>query len=367
MLAAMNGGLDGDLPVVICYQGIFLRDHWEDVTAQPWWYAQSPDLSARLAVEVDLQDKLDLDWISCSMNPPRDWRETHAIRGNGGKAYLEDLRTGVRTELQRPPVGGNKISMLDKPRIGSREDVRNKIKTASKRAFLDDGRLDYVHLLRERFGPEKFLYASVGSPFWNALMSYFGLRGMLAGLYRSPELVKYVLEEITRAQIEKIRAYHDAGVDGYWIEECLTSAGEISRSQYCSFVQPSARMLIEEIRKIGGKSIHYVCGDVRDRLDLIVEAGPDCISLEESKKNFEIDISWIDDLVGGRCCIFGNLDSIGILQNGSREALSAEIRRQIEVGRRHGRFVMSLGSPVTPGTPVSRVREYVDISREESM
>jgi len=45
--------------------------------------------------------------------------------------------------------------------------------------------------------------------------------------------------------------------------------------------------------------------------------------------------------------------------------LRAEIARQITAGRRNGsRFIMSLGSPVTPGTPVVRVRRYCELVRE---
>jgi uroporphyrinogen decarboxylase len=221
-------------------------------------------------------------------------------------------------------------------------------------------------LYKDRFGTEKLLCTGAGSPYWNALMRYFGLGGMLKALFRTPDLVIEVLEEVTRAKIEVIRAYRSVGIDCFWIEECLTSASEISRDQYSSFVYPYAKRLIDEIRRLGGKSVYYVCGDVKDRIDLIMEAGPDCISLEESKKNFEIEISWIDHAVDGRCCIFGNLDSIGILQDGTSDALRSEIRHQTEVGRGHGKFVMSLGSPVTPRTPAERVREYVEISREES-
>ncbi|MBS7609720.1 hypothetical protein KEJ36_03210 [Candidatus Bathyarchaeota archaeon] len=48
------------------------------------------------------------------------------------------------------------------------------------------------------------------------------------------------------------------------------------------------------------KSIYYFCGDVRDRLERIVEAVPDAISLEESEEGFQIDILWVDGIVKGR-------------------------------------------------------------------
>jgi uroporphyrinogen-III decarboxylase len=63
--------------------------------------------------------------------------------------------------------------------------------------------------------------------------------------------------------------------------------------------------------------------------------------------------------------VLGNLDSIGVLENGSEAGLRAEIGRQLRAGRRNGsRFILSTGSPVTPRTPVSRVRRYCEMARE---
>ena len=42
----------------------------------------------------------------------------------------------------------------------------------------------------------------------------------------------------------------------------------------------------------------------------------------------------------------------------------SEIEKQIRSGRKNNnRFIMSIGSPVTPGTSVDRVKQYVDMSR----
>ena len=130
---------------------------------------------------------------------------------------------------------------------------------------------------------------------------------------------------------------------------------------------PYTQNLIEEIRSQGMKSIHYFAGDPAGKLEKIIQAGPDAISLEESKKDFHIDIDDIVRQVKGRCVVLGNLDAIGVLQNGTEEQLRAEISRQISAGRiNDNRFVMSLGSPPTPQTPVEKVRLYCDLVRQLS-
>ena len=70
-------------------------------------------------------------------------------------------------------------------------------------------------------------------------------------------------------------------------------------------------------------------------------------------------------MVQGRCALLGNLDAMGVLERATEDELRDEIRRQLSAGRRNGaRFIMSLGSPVTPGTSVRRVRLYCDLVRE---
>ena len=79
-----------------------------------------------------------------------------------------------------------------------------------------------------------------------------------------------------------------------------------------------------------------MCGDIRDRLKDIVGSKSDCISFEESKKNFTVDLEWVNEVVNGRACIFGNLDAVNILQNGTEKKLESEIKRQITIGKEHG-------------------------------
>ena len=112
-------------------------------------------------------------------------------------------------------------------------------------------------------------------------------------------------------------------------------------------------------------AIYYYCGNPWDRMAHLLSVGADALSLEEGKKGFQIDVEDVVKAAGGRCVVFGNVDAIGLIEHGSDEELRHEIRRQIAAGRRNGsRFVLSIGSPVTPRTPVARVRRYCDLAHE---
>jgi uroporphyrinogen-III decarboxylase len=125
------------------------------------------------------------------------------------------------------------------------------------------------------------------------------------------------------------------------------------------------RELIEQIRSLGMKSIYYYCGDPAGKWEQILSLGMDALALEEGKKGFANDIEEVAERIAGRCALLGNLDAIGVLQNGGDEQLRAETARQIAAGRKNGsRFIMSLGSPPTPATPVERVHLYLELVRE---
>jgi len=98
---------------------------------------------------------------------------------------------------------------------------------------------------------------------------------------------------------------------------------------------------------------------------------PDGIHLEESKKGFDTDLSWQANVLKTRglqdeITLFGNLDAINIVQEGTSEELETEVKRQIEVGRNEygGRFVMDVGSPITPETSLERAIEYMNLVRK---
>lgn len=362
MFAVMDGVEVREFPVVIPYLGIFLRDHWEEVTEAPWWAVRTGDIETNLQVAKDLQEKLAIDWIPANGGYSREWREKHEVKVRGKQPFIIDKETGQERAIHREPPGGTQTPITTS-RVHSMEDIDQMIDICPAMDRIKDGSLDYASAVIREFGDEYFIFSSIGAPFWG-LHSYFGFYEMMTNLIERPEWVERLIEKITIASLETLKAYARIGIDGVWVEDCYSSADLISLAHFRRFAAPYVKRQIELINGLGMKSIYYFCGDVSDRLEDLVQMNPTCISLEESKKNFVIEINKVDKIVAGRACLFGNVDAIGILQNGSREVMVAEIKRQLEVGRRSGRFVMSLGSPVTPLTPMAKVREFVDLTRE---
>ena len=73
-------------------------------------------------------------------------------------------------------------------------------------------------------------------------------------------------------------------------------------------------------------------------------------------------------IIDKKMVLLGNLDAINIFAKGSIEELRSAIIKQARAGKKNGnRFIMCTGSPVTPGTSLTRVREYNKIVRDLRM
>ena len=139
----------------------------------------------------------------------------------------------------------------------------------------------------------------------------------------------------------------------------------INPASYQEINLPLIQAMVEEIRALDMHSIYYFCGDPKGKLGLILETGADAMSLEESKKGFSIDILEMSKYIDGRCTLLGNLDAIHLLPKAREPLLRDALTYQIEAGwYNKGRFIMSIGSPVTPGTTHHQVRLYTELTHQ---
>jgi len=359
-----------EFAAVIPYEGIYIRDHWDELTSLPWWYAFETDLERQLAWRREVIRRTGQDWCSMSPFPPRETRETTSIVQEDGEVYQVDRRSGSRRLLVRPSVGGMAApGEILSPHPARLPEVPEELdgllpipSPFEAEAFSRSGRGDLADALLREFGHELFPISCVSSPLWSCY-GLWGFEGMMTMTLDRPDLVRYACNRFLKSAERDVHRAAALGVAGIWIEDCMTDM--VSPADFESLNVHFLRRLADVIRSLGLRSIHYFCGNPAGKWDPLLSTGVDALSLEEGKKGFTIDIAEVVDRVNGQCAVLGNLDALGLLDHGSDMELRDEIARQLEAGRRNrGRFVMSLGSPVTPGTRVGRVRRYIDLAHE---
>lgn len=367
--AALSPQGSPEVPAVICYEGLFIRDHWDEVTGLPWWYAQSGDLDQQLGWRRQAIQRINQDWFILPAFLPRCQRENLRIDIWQDGVYRVDLQTGRQEKLERPQVSGanhaNARSVRPEQLARTPAQIDAAIPLPAEDdldTLASDGRSDLACALLREFGAELFPFVHVSTPLWNCYRLW-GFEDMMLMVAERPDLVAHACGRFLSLQSHRVREAAMLGAAGVWIEDCFTDmvCPQVFETLHLRFLRP----LIERIRTAGLRSIYYYCGNPNDRWDLLLSAGADALALEESKKAFTIDIEDVVRHTAGRCSVLGNLDAVGILEAASEEGLRSEITRQIAAGRRNGsRFIMSLGSPVTPGAPLARVQKYCDTARE---
>jgi hypothetical protein len=355
------------IPAVICYEGIYTRDHWPQLTSHPWWYRFSPDLTQQLAWRRDAIAATGQDWLYMPRSLPLAQRKHVTIEQRSDGVYRVNRRTGAATRLTEPTTSGwtafGGVESVHRGRLATTRDEIDALvgEAGPARPLVEAGETDLAAQLRREF-PGLYPMCHVQSPLW-CLYDLWGFDGMMTMLGERPDLVRYATQRYLELVLQDVQQARALGAEGIWVEECLTDM--ISPAMFAELNVPLLTEVCAAIHAAGMHAIYYYCGNPNDRLELLLSVGADALALEESKKGFAINIEHIVEQVHGRCTLLGNLDAIHLLEHGSEAELRAEVARQIAAGRRNGsRFIMSIGSPVTPGTPVERVRLYCDLVHE---
>jgi hypothetical protein len=366
--AALSPRGTGSIPAIIPYESVMIRDRWEELLSDPWWHLYSPELEVQLRWRRAVHRRIENDLLELPQFHARREREFLSIERRRDGMVLLDRRSGRATQLEREPIGGVPIESLQQTtgtEAKSPRDIDRLVPPPAgenPEAFLRSGKAELAQELLREFGRERYPIVSVRSPLWacHHLWSFDTLMVNLAG---APDLVRYAcVRYLDRARQETARAAA-VGAAGVWIEECLTDL--VSPETYASISLPYLQNLVEWVHAAGMCCMLYYCGEPAGKMDLILSAGCDAVGFEESKKGFRIDIERLPDQVAGRCALLGNVDAVEVIEKGNEEALRAELRRQIRAGRRNrGRFIMSSGSPITPATPIERIRTYLELARE---
>jgi len=169
--------------------------------------------------------------------------------------------------------------------------------------------------------------------------------GLMVIQRERPKLLHYILErqlEITKIMME---VWAEVGIHGVYVEEVFTGADLISPRDYDEFVFAYNQPYFKHMSGLGLQPIHYVCGDVIPRLEQIAQLDITAVGVEESKKNFVIEIEEVIRQVGDRVAVLGNIDAVRYGQNASLEDMAAEANRQLAIGQDAQGFFLSTGSP----------------------
>jgi hypothetical protein len=314
------------------------------------------------------------DWMEISTGATRSWAErTNIVRQEDVLHYV-DICTGLRVPMHAIPLqrGDARLAHVNPSRsdlwdvsaqMQDEDDVDELLPVISADKLLASGEFDLPKRIIADYGELTFLSTILDTPFSDAY-ALLGFQGLMLTQHDRPKLFHYLLGRQLVVSKEVMQAWATLGLHGVYVEEVFTGADMISPSSYDEFVYLYNQPYFKYMRSLDLLPIHYVCGDVLPRLKRIVTYEVAALAVEESKKNFKIEISDVVAQVGGKTVVFGNIDSVRFGLNGSQAEMAAEVRRQVEIGRQADGFVVSTGSPFPLDTNPRQIDVMVETAHQ---
>jgi uroporphyrinogen-III decarboxylase len=364
--AALEGRPVDRTPATTLYNYLYHGDHFAELTGRPpWelWMWKYADPDEHLETYKAIVQAAPFETLQPQPAPSREAREHTEFVEREGEVFLHHRKRDTFTSLRA--VSGHAFDQVANQTqyVFDREDVDERVRIIKAEDLIAAGYNDYVEAAVAVLGRDHFILAGgVTGTLWSC-HSYVGQLNLFAMLIEEPDLIEYLSQRILEQHIETIRQLAAAGGDALYIDDALATCDLISVEHYERFCRPYVQEMIQEIHRLGQKAILIYFGGIADRLEQVASLGADGLSVECSMKGYVNDLGAIAAAMGDHVSLFGNVDPVGVLQNGTDAELEAEMKRQAEAGRLARGFIACTGSPITPATPLARVRRFLELGR----
>ena len=256
-----------------------------------------------------------------------------------------------------------KVDLSSKSKI---DDYIKKYIHMDSEEIIKLGYTDHVLKIVEKYKDKVFIAVHIPSAIceiFDPTTGYLGFEKGLMAFYDYPDGMRYLLERCYEEQLEWAKAYTEVGAHAYIISESYISPDLVDPYIYRKFIKGIHRDYFKEIENMGLIPICMFWGDINPILEDLTEINIKALMMEESKKGFIIDIEKIRKQIGDRVCIFGNIDSINLLYNGTLEEIRKEVIKQAKGAKNN--FIIANGSPITMGTPEENIKSLINAVKEE--
>ncbi len=360
MLRALAGEATERPPVALFTWGFDYT--WKVAGLQPWqlacggnaaWYA------AQLALwERHRPDAIFYEGLGSGPREPtlvEEDRRRWVVRDeNTGRLYgltkdsysLYELETGAKG---CDPVG----------EIRSREDADRLVPlfTGWGESYLEGLR----RLIREL--GDRALVLPHHSPAYICACYAFGFEAAMAAMLEDPELFVYVCERYAAGDRLRMRQWAEAGAEAVFIADGWASCDIISPAMFERFALPYQRAIVEAAHEAGLRIILWNEGDILPILAHEAALPVDAFAFEQPRKGVATTVAAVRAVFGPRRCLFGNLDSEGLLLRNNPAEIARAVEEQLTQSGPGAPFVLCTGSPLPSNVEPSAVDAMIAAAR----
>jgi uroporphyrinogen decarboxylase len=309
---------------------------WSALYSKTTFEALSEDPSQMAKMIVDVSDALKSDIVY----PGSGYPNMPAI-ALGGKIKFREVGA---VDLEGPVINSEEeLDRLDPSAVDS-----NDIIDVVRKAF---------DITRKEIGDEYLVSLTAWGPFTIGAR-IVGEERLIRGVLKDPSFVEKVLEFSTELIIRFFEpVVKNGSIELITIGDPTASGDLISRRQYERFALPSIKRFNVWARSHGVLTLLHICGNTTDRLDLFLESGADCISLDH-----KTDMKKAREVFSGKLSFAGNIDPVEVLLRGTVADVERACRGVIETAGTDGGFILMPGCDIPPTVPLENIRTFVEVA-----
>lgn len=192
--------------------------------------------------------------------------------------------------------------------------------------------------------------AIIGVFTWGAYFISSFVRGMedlMIDFAIRKSYAEYLIKTISERMFNFLEMMLDSFGDGLDIvfmadDYCSQQGPLFSPSTFNEFVMPYLRRVVEIVHKHNKKFLLHCCGAVRPLLPMIIDAGVDMLEPIQIRAE-GMDPEGLKKDFGKYLCFYGGVDLQQILCNGTRQQVSEEVKRLIDILGKDGGYIIGPG------------------------
>lgn len=209
-------------------------------------------------------------------------------------------------------------------------------------------RINAIKLYKSNYGDIYPILGWIEGPFAEAC-DLRGINNAMIDVIEEDEFDDLMMKCVQQG-ILCAKAQLEAGADIIGIGDAAASI--IGLALYEEKVFPYEKILIDEIKKIGGKVKLHICGDISPLLEKITELKVDILDID-----YPVDMKKAIELFEGISLINGNINPIDVLSKSATE-VECLVKDLIRIA--NGKACISAGCEIPANTPVENLLAFAN-------
>jgi uroporphyrinogen decarboxylase len=200
-------------------------------------------------------------------------------------------------------------------------------------------------------GRDVFVVACFDQYPFSLAAALMGINEIMLKLKDDRPLVEALMERCLQYASAYAQGLNQAGAD--LLSGGDSPAGLIGPRLYRELAHPFEQRLIAAIKAATGKPVSlHICGNALPILPDMATTGADVLEIDH-----KVDLAEACRTVGPAIGLWGNLDPVGLLSQGTSAQIREAVRRTLETVAAcgHRRFVLSSGCTLAPETPAENL------------